>query len=88
MTAQAIMIGDLNVNEMTRINYTPQKGNILDVYLSKFLAKFPSLITVKKLNFNWYTFNDKTKVLIKLENNNKLVVRVGVGFSCLEKYLD
>ena len=78
----------MKVDEMIKLDYKPAKNNDLDQYLSKFLAKYPSLIVVKKLQYNWYSFNDKTKVYIKLTNNNKLVVRVGGGFGSLKEYMD
>jgi len=40
------MIGNMHIDTISRINYMPEKGNLLDEYLAKFLAKYPSFIKV------------------------------------------
>jgi len=82
------MIGSLKVDEIAKINYVPEPGNLLDEYMSKFLAKYPSLITVQRLKHDWYLINNQTKVLVRLINGNKLVVRVGGGYQGLKELMD
>jgi hypothetical protein len=70
-----------------KINYIPQRGNLIDEYMSKFLSRYPSWITVKKLKWDWYLIQDRIKVLVRIKNNI-LVVRCGGGFNTLKRVMD
>ena len=48
--------------------------------MSLFLVKYPDYITVKRLRFDWYIFNNKVKVYARLLESGSIIVRVGGGY--------
>ena len=46
LLAQAGFVQGMEIDSVARIKYVPEKGNPLDIYMAKFLSKYPCILRV------------------------------------------
>ena len=72
---------------MARMKFVPEKGNLVDGYISKVLSKYPAIVKIERLPHNWYLFNGRIKLLLLIKGD-QVVVRAGGGFKSLAGILN